>query len=384
MIATLALVALLARPAAAVQSPFTGTSHPIVVTGRIRRGTGKDTVAVGPLRAVLHRVATDSQGPIDSVMTDAQGRFTFHFDADTGVVYLVSARWDGVEYFAVPLVTQPPAHDVTTTLVVADTSSRAVVTVAARHIIVSAPGAGGARDVLDLIVLENAGGMTRVAADSTHPTFMLALPAYIANLQLGEGDFAADALERAGDTLALFAPVPPGERNLVLDYQIPPDNPHFVIPITHPIPAVNVLLEEPAARVVGLLTRADSAVVDQQRSFSRWTGALQAGQPLVLSLPDHPGAAPWLLPMLVGALALGLIGVLALTQRPAHAPATEPMPPAGYAPEPDPGAAAIIDRIAMLDEVHAAGATAFTPEAWSAYVAERAALKEQLRRLLPG
>ena len=359
------------------------SSHPVTVTGTVRRRTGRDTVATGHVRAVLHRVGTSAQGPIDSVVADADGRFSFRFDADTGVVYLVSARWDGVEYFALPLDTQTSARDLSTSVVVSDTSSRQPVSIAARHIIVSAPGAGGARDVLDLIVLQNTGGLTRVAADSTHPTFMLPLPAYAANLQLGEGDFSADALDRAGDTLALFAPVPPGQRNLVLDYQIPPNSPQFVIPIGNAVPAANVLLEEASARVEGGLTRADSQVVDQQRSFTRWTGALQAGQPLVIKLPDHATAAPWLLPMLVGALALGLIGVLALTQRPTPVPVTVPLAPEGSGDVLGPEATALIDRIAMLDNAHAAGPAACGPEAWSAYLAERADLKDALRRLLP-
>ncbi len=360
-----------------------GASHPVTVTGIVRRGTGHDTVAMGRLRAVLHRVGTSTQGPIDSVVTGADGRFSFRFDADTGAVYLVSTRWDGVEYFAVPLDTRAPARDVSTTVVVSDTSSRQPVSIAARHIIVSAPGSGGARDVLDLIVVQNAGGLTRVAADSTHPTFVLPVPAYAANLQLGEGDFAADALDRVGDTLALFAPIPPGQRNLVLDYQIPPDSPQFVIPVGTAVPAANVLLEEASARVNSELTRTDSQVVDQQRSFTRWTGALQAGQPLVITLPDRATAAPWLLPVLIGALALGLIGVLALTQRPGAWRATVPLAPAGVGDELGPEVTALIDRLAGLDNAHAGGPAACGPDAWAAYLTERAELKEALRRVLP-
>ncbi len=379
----MAMLLQLAGPAARADTGGARTGHPVTVTGSVRRSTVHDTVATGHLRAVLHRVGTNTQGPIDSVVTDANGRFSFRFDADTGVVYLVSARWDGVEYFALPLDTRTPAHDVSTMVVVSDTSSHQAVSIAARHIIVSAPGSGGARDVLDLIVLQNAGGLTRVAADSTHPTFLLPLPPYAAGLQLGEGDFSADAIERSGDTLALFAPIPPGERNLVLDYQIPPDSPQFVIPIGHAVPAANVLLEEPSARVEGELVRADSQVVDQQHSFTRWAGALQAGQPLVIILPDHTTAAPWLLPMLVGALALGLVGVLALTQRPLRWRATVAMAPPAFGDELGTEVTALVDRIAALDNAHAGGPSACGPEAWSAYLAERAELMEALRRLLP-
>ena len=53
----------------------------------------------------LHRVGRDSAGPLDSLRTGAQGRYTFRYRraADDSAVYFVSARWAGITYFSPPL-----------------------------------------------------------------------------------------------------------------------------------------------------------------------------------------------------------------------------------------------------------------------------------------
>jgi hypothetical protein len=43
------------------------------------------------------------QGPIDSTTADAAGRFHFRFPADSGSVYLLSARYREIEYFSTPV-----------------------------------------------------------------------------------------------------------------------------------------------------------------------------------------------------------------------------------------------------------------------------------------
>ena len=75
--------------------------------GRVLRARAADSVPVPLARVVLHRVGRNEQGPVDSTIADARGRFAFRFLADTTAIYLLSARHDGVTYFASPVHTNP-------------------------------------------------------------------------------------------------------------------------------------------------------------------------------------------------------------------------------------------------------------------------------------
>nr|MBA2626840.1 hypothetical protein [Gemmatimonadales bacterium] len=164
--------------------------------GRVVRLTGTDSVPAPGARVVLHRVGRQVQGPVDSAVADARGRFAFSFLADTSAVYLVSARYSGVAYFATPVHTNPERPDTAIDLVVSDTSSTAPVSLEARHIVVSAPDAEGIRGVVELVLLRNDGHLTRVAPDTIRPAWAMRLPPRSTGLVVGEGDFATDALLR--------------------------------------------------------------------------------------------------------------------------------------------------------------------------------------------
>jgi hypothetical protein len=317
----------------------------------------------------------DSQGPVDSLVSGSDGRFARPIRADSGVIYLVSARWAGIEYFGVPLrfdsVGTPSAVDV----VVSDTSATALVGVSARHMIVAAPGPDGMRGVVDLVVLQNDGPDTRVPRDPSRATWWMRVPPEAVNLQVAQSDFANDALIAVGDTVLVRAPIPPGVRQLTLEYQVPPGVRRVSLPVDDAVPAFNLLAEEAGLRVDGPLVRGDTQAVDQ-RTFTRWGGAVPPGSVLTLTFP---GAAPlpnWVLPALVGllGLALALLGRRAWRRAAAPDIATTISP----AERRD----ALVARMAELDLAHRAGAGRSDTREWTAYQAERAALKAELERLL--
>ncbi len=155
----------------------------------------------------MHKVTVQNPGPVDSLLSDAQGRFVFHAAADSGVVYLVSAKWSGIEYFATPFVVHVDSPTPASIVVVADTSSTAPVNLVARHLIVSLPDAGGMRDVVDLSVLNNASALTRVAAKALQPTWRTHLPRFAVNVRAGNSDFSAESIRFIGDVVALFAAI---------------------------------------------------------------------------------------------------------------------------------------------------------------------------------
>ncbi|MEO8226252.1 MAG: hypothetical protein ABI637_02425, partial [Gemmatimonadota bacterium] len=95
--------------------------------GRVVRLVGNDTLVAPGTRVVLHRVGREEQGPVDSTLADARGRFAFRFLVDTSAVYLLSARYAGIAYFATPVHTNPQRPDTAIALIVSDTSSSAPV-----------------------------------------------------------------------------------------------------------------------------------------------------------------------------------------------------------------------------------------------------------------
>ena len=267
---------------------------PVTVRGRVVRVQHGDTVVAAGARVVLHAVTPERQGPLDSVIADAQGRFRITATADSGAVLLLSARWQGVEYFA------PPFGDAAEpiTLVAVDTSSQQSVAVAARHVIVGGPAADGTRDVVDLIVIANRGERTRTAPDSLHPSWTMALPPHVANLTVGDADFSPEAFDLHGDTLMLSAPIPPGERQFFLMYQVPPGARRLQLPLGAALDTLSLLSEEHEVTTAPALTVTGEETVSG-RVFQRQVGGRALGDTLVVTLPGAARVPSWLLPLLV-------------------------------------------------------------------------------------
>jgi hypothetical protein len=247
---------------------------------------------------VLHRVGPGGQGPLDSLVAPGDGTFRFRTRVDSGDVLLVSGRWHGVEYFAAPAV---PGS--ATLLVVTDTSARAPIRVAARHIIIGGPAADGARDVVDLIVLRNDGTHTRVSPDTSAGTWSLPLPPLVANLGVGDADFARDAFDVHDDSLHLFAPIPPGDRQFFLQYQLAPGARSLDVPLVL-TDTISVLAEEADLDLPAAMVPQGSEEM-QGRRFTRWSGG-GAMTALRIDFPERGVAPGWLLPALVLLVAIPL------------------------------------------------------------------------------
>lgn len=351
----------------------------MVVAGQVLRRTDRDSVPISRVMVVLHRVGKDVQGPVDSVASDANGRFRMPVRPDTGAIYLVSARYRGIEYFAPPLLrdTQHPDRDVR--LVVYDTSSSVTLSVSTRHLVVGAVDQTGSRTVADLSLIQNAGIVTRLSGDALHPTWKMLLPPRAQEVELGEGDFASDAVVRREDTLLLTASIPPGMRELTLTYRIPADVSRFEIPIDYDVPGVDVLTEDVKMIVRGGLVLRDTLTV-AGRHFTKWDGPLRTGDSLVLEFPVSSRPSTWALPALIALLGAGLLGLgLAASRRTAMVQPPRAVRPAVVSPEAD----ALLDRLARLDVEHAGGPGSVPATEWQAYQGERARLKQELAALLP-
>lgn len=286
-----------------------GGGGDLTVQGRVVRVDGGDTVAVAGTMVLLHRVSAEAQGVLDSARSDGAGHYRIQAPLDSGVVWLVSARHQGLEYFAPPIDIALAEAGGSVTIEVADIDSTAPIGIVSRHLIVGSPAPDGTRDVVDLVVLRNASGRTRAMPDSSTPSWQLALPPFAANIRLGDADFTPDRFDLHGDTLFLHAPVPPGDRQFFLQYQIAPNTRRFAIPLDQPIETLTVLAEEPSVEIGPPLVRADEREMEGRR-FVRWAGAFEGPEGVMeVVLPGGGGAPTWALPALIGVFALLLIGI---------------------------------------------------------------------------
>jgi hypothetical protein len=336
------------------------------VAGRVVRPSDGDTLPAPGVRVVLHRVAKAAQGPLDSTPSDAEGRFRFVLRRDTAALYLLSARYQGIEYFTLPLERTPEGPE-NVTVVVHDTSSRTPVTLSARHVVIPQPGEDGTRDVLDLVLLANASTRTRVAPDSSGASWGGLLPPASEGLELGESDVSPDAVTRRGDSVIVSAPISPGEKQLAFQYHLPAGRRTVEVPVGAEGGPLNVLVEESGATVSGPgLTEAGPETLEG-RAFRRWSGNVPANAVVRVSLPGAGTGATPVIAALVSVLALALLLAAwrMLPRRPALTGA-----PGSHA-----DADRLLDQIAGLDAQYQ-GREAETPaEEWARYRERRAVLK---------
>lgn len=341
-----------------------------VAAGRVYRAAGADSAAAPGVRVVLHEVGRAVQGPLDSAVTGPTGAFRFRFTPDTAALYLLSARYGGVEYFSPP-VRAAGGADTGIALVVYDTSSTTPIGLAARHLVIPRAGEDGTREVLDLIVLRNAGRVARVAPDSTGASWSGPLPPASEGLEVGESDVSPEAVTRRGDSIYLAAPLAPGEKQLSLQYHLPAGETDVELPFGAEPGTVNVLVEEPGATVRGAgLALADTQVIGG-RAFQRWTGRVPARAVIDVRLPGPPRAPVSVLGVLVAVLVSGLAVAAwkAASRRTAPAAATTTPAP-------------LVDRIAALDARYLGREGEVESGEWAAYRDERARLKGELEALL--
>jgi hypothetical protein len=277
-------------------------TDPVTVTGRVVRIVAGDTLTIAGAEVILHGVGPERQGPLDSTRSDAAGGFRFRVRPDSGTVLLVSARWAGVEYFAPPMT-----GSAVVTVVAVDTASAQPVGLAARHVILGGPAADGTRDVVDLLILTNDGERTRVGVDSLSPTWVMRLPTNIANLTVGDADFSPEAFDVHGDTLLLHAPIPPGERQFFLSYQLPPGARALVLPLGPRPDTMSVLTEERDLPIRGGLVAMGEEQVSG-RQFLRFAGGGAAlATTVVVTLATDSSTPEWVVPGLLAVLVLGLL-----------------------------------------------------------------------------
>jgi len=269
-------------------------------------------------------VTMTSAGPVDSARTDASGRYRLRVpQLDTAAQYLVSAMYMGVAYFSEPMRIRTPGTARAGLIVVYDTVSSTKgppIHLRRRLVTVARVKRDGTRDVLEILELANPGSHTRIAADTLRPAWAGALPTGVLQFRVGEGDFSADAVQRRGDSVAVFGPVPPGIlRQLTYNYVLPADQSTLALPVDQPTDEVDLLLEDTTARVVSFALQPLGVEAIEQRRFARYrAGPLAAGARVmvVLSRPGFQLQRQWWIIVVLAGAAFAWALVVALKRKP--------------------------------------------------------------------
>jgi hypothetical protein len=305
----IAACAALAAPSASAQA--------YRITGRVLRPAADSMGGVHGTWVVLHRVGSDSAGPLDSARTARDGSFTIRF-ARSGpgdAIYFVSATHDGIAYFSPPIDTSRTVNEAE--IAVFDTTSAPIpIHVRGRHVVVATSAEDGKREVVEVYELANDSTVTRVAAGDV-PVWSAVLPDGAGDVRVGQSDLSEDAIRAEGGRLRVYAPLAPGIKQLSFAYRMDARAFPLSLPLDAPAGVLEVLLEEPngVATAPGL-QRVDPVTVES-RTFNRFL-AQDVAQGGVLRIqvpvPLRSARRAWIAAMVVSAAAAMILVVLRVSR----------------------------------------------------------------------
>ncbi|MFN5581140.1 hypothetical protein [Gemmatimonas sp.] len=385
--AALALAAVAALPVLAEAQAGNRT-----VAGRVRRpvAAGGDSTGMGAASRVwvtLHRVGKDTAGPIDSVQSDANGRYRFRYTpfGAGDAVYFASTTYGGIAYFTAPLKSVNAAADETEITVFDTTSTTFPMSVKGRHLIISKADSSNLRTVVEVFELSNDSLVTLVASESPNaaPTWSIAIPAAAQDVRANEGEISPDAFAAQNGRVSVFAPIAPGVKQVAFSYKVPDSS--FPLRVRAEAGAVvfEVLVEEPQGKVQGQGFTAVDPVTLEGRNFRRFLSQdVKPDAELVVDVPAGGGGGRNL--YIAGLLvAVGFLMMLALTrsmQRAASKRGTT-VPTLRPRESEAPLADRLAQEIAALDATYARQENP-SPAVQTAYEARRAELKAALAEAL--
>jgi hypothetical protein len=261
--------ALLGAALACAGAPATAAAQR--VSGRVLRPGGEHPPPVPGAWVVLHRIGHDTAGPVDSVRTNARGEYTFTYSRpeDDSSLYLASSVRGGVAYFTAPLragdVRGEPAE-----IMVFDTTSKKVpLHIQGRHLVVARGTGDTNHEVLEVYELSNDTVVTAVAPKNG-AVWTALVPEHASKFRLGDGDVSAGGLVMRDGRVHLFAPIAPGLKQLSFHYELPVNAVPLRVPITEPVGVLEVMIDDPGARVTGAGLREMPRVESEGRKFKRF------------------------------------------------------------------------------------------------------------------
>ncbi len=344
-----------AAQGAAKRPPVVGSPHGTPagearsVQGRVVLGSRAVLTPVAGAWVVLHRVGTDHAAPLDSMRTDAAGRYTFRYrtSGDPSAVYFVSNLHDGIAYFTSPFTTRTVRGD-DAELVVHDTTSAPVpIHVRGRHVVFAARGDNKRRTILEVYELSNDSIVTRVAGGARGVVWQAPLLDGAARAKIEQADFSGGAVRFEEQHIRLAAPFAPGLKQISYSYDVPAET-DYTFRVDEPADVLEVLVEDPLARAEGGTLASQGATVTDGRTFARFVAQdVAAGAVIRVNIPGKAAATDNELRVLALMAALGavlLVGLArAMFRRQGGARARQPAATA----------AALRAQLAALDDAYA-------------------------------
>ena len=384
IVGALVLAALIAGPRPLrAQDSGTVAPTPSAVDGRVMRPRLNALAPVGGVWVTIHRVASDTAGPLDSARVGADGRFHFRYvrQGRADAVYFVSAMYDGIAYFSRPLAPGRVSGDDAAIVVFDTTSIHFPLAIKGRHIIISSPNVDGSRQMVEAYEIANESDQTLVSPDDAHPSWTAPLPAGAVNIQAGESDISAAAISASKGRLRVTAPFAPGLKQLSFSYTLPQSSFPLHMLLEQGATVLELLLEEPKAQVRGASLKPVAPATIEQRVFQRYLGAdAPAGSTIEIEVPlvraaENVQVYWWIAGTLAALMAAGLIywyvrarQRLALARHSSRAPLSD-------------ATEALAREIASLDADFERGGVA-DAAARAAYEERRRALKRELAQAL--
>lgn len=322
---------------------------------------------------MLHRVGPDRAGPLDSVRTNAEGRYHFRYRpaGAADAIYFVSSSYGGIAYFTPPLRGDSVGGDAAV-ITVFDTTSRALpLSVRGRHVVVSGSAVDGARSIVEVYELSNDTSVALVAGAREHATWTAVLPPRARDVRVGQGDVPPEAATVADGRVLVYAPFPPGVKQLSFSYTLPAEDFPLSIPAVVATSIFEILLEDPRGSVEGGGTRAMPAVTVEGRPMQRWLAQdVPANGVIVVSLPRSiaPARVGFIIAITLGLIAMMLASVAFARRR---RPSSRRLAP----PLPIDDVTRLAGEIAALDDAYSRGDAGVSSD-------EYAALREELRTRL--
>ena len=245
---------------------------------------------------VLHRVGPDRAGPLDSVRSDSRGRYSFRYlrTGSQDAVYFVSASYDGIAYFTLPLAEGRVSGDDGEITVFDTTSGRVPMSLRGHHVVVSAVDANALRSVVEVYDLSNDGSVTRIATGDAPEgaTWQAHVTPGARNFRVSQGDIPAAAVSYVNGVVNVFAPIAPGIKQLSFSYSLPAKSFPLSLPLEKATGIYEILIEEKAGTVTGPHLREVDPVTVDERNFRRFLASdMPQNSVAVINLPPPPARA---------------------------------------------------------------------------------------------
>lgn len=215
-----------------------------ILRGEVRVGDG----LLSDGMVVLHQVSAEASGEVDSVRVRPDGSFQIRLPylpdhATRAEIFFASVRHGGLYYFG-PAITDVEQLDSMYTIQAFDTLSvpdgGIDLPLTVRNLFLEASESGW--EATDVFQVRHDGARTLYSPDEG-VIWSYPLPASAREFEVGQADMAPDAIRFTNGRMELFAPLPPGERFLVVRYHIPERE--FIVPMPGRTDRMEILVREP-------------------------------------------------------------------------------------------------------------------------------------------